>query len=99
MAKHLFKTGHRQECCQWCGRPMMVMTDPSFEDCSVHDELRERIARFASENGRTWKAKLRQLWTSGKDEGLLRQARNIIGPSGIDRITSRVLDRAAQAVK
>jgi hypothetical protein len=45
----------------------------------MHQALRD----YAKENGRNWKAKLRALWESGKDEGYLRQARNRIGPRAL----------------
>lgn len=48
----------------------------------MHQALRD----FAKANGRNWKAKLRELWASGKDadEPYLRQARNRIGPRGLE---------------
>lgn len=49
-------------------------------------EALEAVRKFASENGRLWKSKLRRLWTSGRDEAGLRLARNIFGPSGIDKL-------------
>jgi hypothetical protein len=49
-------------------------------------EIMERLKQFAKENGRNWKSKLRALWNTGKDEGLLRLARNTIGPSGLDKV-------------
>lgn len=44
----------------------------------------ERVKRYKAENGRAWKSKLRSEWTRGTDSGLLRQARNYIGPSRLD---------------
>jgi hypothetical protein len=46
----------------------------------------ERLREYRLANGVRWKSKLRTLWTSGEDEGLLRQARNMIGPRRIDKI-------------
>lgn len=80
MAGHRFKTGFGQCECLWCGRRR------GTAECAVTHEMRDALANFAREHGRTWKAALRALWNSGKDEGLLRQARNIIGPSRLDRI-------------
>jgi hypothetical protein len=57
-----------------------------YYDCPVPDEVLERLRRFRDENGVRWKSKLRALWTSGEDSGLLRQARNYIGPARIDKI-------------
>lgn len=56
------------------------------------------IVRFANDNGRTWKSKLRALWISGRDEGGLRNARNMIGPSGLDKVTARTLAEWARVV-
>ena len=53
---------------------------------TVPPEVVAAVIAFANANGRTWRAKLRSLWNSGRDTGLLRQARNTIGPSGIDRL-------------
>lgn len=55
-------------------------------EATIPPEVIERLRAFKGEHGRTWKAKLRSLWNQGKDEGLLRQARNIIGPSRLDKI-------------
>lgn len=52
----------------------------------IPKDIYERLRQFAAENGRTWRAKLRRLWNTGKDEGLLRQARNIVGPSKLDKL-------------
>lgn len=88
MAAHRFKSHFGQCECRWCAARGPRFTGPV---CPVTDEIRRRLRDFAKEHGRTWKSKLRWLWTSGKDEGLLRQARNIIGPSGLDKITSAML--------
>lgn len=53
---------------------------------TIDPEILDRLKAFAAEHGRTWKAQLRRLWNTGRDSGLLRQARNQIGPSGLDRI-------------
>jgi hypothetical protein len=52
---------------------------------TIEQQAMKALQEFAKENGRTWKAKLRSLWNSGKDEAGLRLARNIYGPSGLDR--------------
>jgi hypothetical protein len=87
MARHLFKSSFGQCECRWCG---MRRLDG---DCPVTDDIRRRLKVFAATQGRNWKAALRLLWLRGEDEGLLRQARNTIGPSGLDRISPRLLDR------
>lgn len=87
MTNHLFKTGFGQCRCLWCHSPFRS------PGCPVDDEVRIAVKAFAHKHGRTWKSALRKLWTSGKDEGPLRQARNMIGPSGLDRISQSVLER------
>lgn len=62
---------------------------------SLSPEQRQALERFASRHGRTWKSKLRSLWTSGKDDrgpdgGLLRQVRNTVGPVGLSGIRLKV---------
>lgn len=44
------------------------------------------LRTFRDLHGRKWKAALRALWDSGLDEGVLRTARNLIGPSGLDKV-------------
>ena len=44
------------------------------------------IEQYAVDNGRQWRSRLRRLWEAGLDTGDLRLARNIIGPSNLDRI-------------
>lgn len=86
---HSFKTSGRQimQCrCKWCGQY------GNRGDC-VPEEVKARVAEFARENGRTWKSALRHLWIQGKDDGLLRQARNLIGPTRLDGITAVMLER------
>ncbi len=54
----------------------------------IPPEVLNRLRGFAEVNGRYWKAKLRRMWAEGRDAHfpLLRQARNLIGPSGLDKI-------------
>ena len=52
----------------------------------LDDRTFAALDRFARKNGRCWKAKLRDLWIRGKDDGALRIVRNKIGPSGLDRV-------------
>jgi hypothetical protein len=51
-------------------------------------EVMDRLREFARTYGRRWRAELRGWWVRGSDadDPLLRRARNIIGPSGLDRI-------------
>lgn len=44
------------------------------------------IHTFRAANGRGWRAKLTALWARGEDEGDLRLARNVVGPSGLRAI-------------
>lgn len=53
---------------------------------NVSQEIIDELRSFANEHGRSWRSKLRRLWDAGGDTGLLRQARNVIGPSGLDKI-------------
>lgn len=73
--------------CPKCGHMRINHPAQDKSVCPVPAEVTERLRQFKEENGKQWKAKLRRLWTSGQDEGLLRQARNYIGPSRIDKIT------------
>jgi hypothetical protein len=88
MAYHVFKGRHGQCKCLWCGARKL-----GSSECRVGDDIRVRVKQFASEHGRTWKAALRHLWNTSQDEGLLRQARNSIGPRQLDKISQHLLDR------
>ncbi len=88
---HSFKTSGRQigQCkCRWCGQY------GNGGEC-IPEAVKARVAAFAREHGRTWKSALRSLWTSGKDEGYLRIARNTLGPTGLDGISAVMLSRFA----
>lgn len=63
----------------------------AFENVPV--EVLDRVLEFAKANGRTWRSKLRLLWTRGDDSGNLRNARNMIGPSRLDAITVEDLEQ------
>lgn len=54
-------------------------------------EQRTRLIEFAEQHGANWKAKLKRLWWSGKDEQqkdghLLRQVRNSVGPHRLNDV-------------
>lgn len=54
----------------------------------LNEDQCKRLIEFAVENGKGWQQKLLDLWMSGKDASerdghLLRQVRNVIGPSGL----------------
>lgn len=72
--------------CPTCGRMRIHHPDARLYDCPVPREVTAALKAYALANGVRWKAKLRALWDSGQDEGPLRQARNLIGPTRIARI-------------
>lgn len=76
-----------QRACVRCGVALMAHTPTpeSSHGCRVPDDVWKAIVTYAAENGRTWRANLRALWTSGRDVAELRQARNILGPTGLDK--------------
>jgi len=97
MTKHEYKSRHPRCRCLWCGsdRPWHER-----HDCPVSNDLKARIAGFARAAGRTWKTQLCRLWESGGDsnDAELRQARNIIGPYGLDRITPQMIQKIVTAL-
>jgi hypothetical protein len=67
---------------------------PDARENGLPPEVNETLRQFAAENGRTWKAKLRELWSSGRDsghplnqEGHLRWVRNALGGHGLEKVT------------
>jgi hypothetical protein len=50
----------------------------------IPQETMEELAKYARENGRNWKSKLRHEWMYGSET--LRWVRNAIGPDGLDGI-------------
>jgi hypothetical protein len=93
MARHFTTSSFGQCDCKWCGRRGVTRFGPP--ECGATDEIRTALRDFAKEHGRTWKSKLRELWMQGKDDSspLLRQARNVIGPRQLDKITAAMLAR------
>lgn len=96
--RHLFRNGNRQNSCLWCGKPVL-RCDP-FEDCRVDTETRIALKRYAVAVGRRWKSSLQADWERGgvsemgyAIDPLLVRLRNIIGPSGLRRITPLMLER------
>ena len=92
--KHTFKSNVRQCSCLWCGEPRIRYDTPHVKECPVNADIRRRVADFAQTVGKTWRSQLRRHWNSGQDMGLLRQARNTIGPNNLDRITPQMLEEA-----
>lgn len=69
--------------------PSLIQTMLAREELETKDyvpQILVALRKFRDKHGRTWKAQLRSLWNTGRDEGPLRMARNIIGPSGLDKI-------------
>ncbi len=94
--QHQYKSKRPQCKCLWCGRDR-----PWFptHDCGATNAVRAAVAGYASQYGRTWKAALRRAWEQGKDLGPeLQQARNVIGPTGLARITAAVVDDIVDAL-
>ncbi len=58
-------------------------------------EMRSALRTFARAHGRYWKRALSDLWTSGRDEGVLRRVRNTIGPSGLIRLKAADLEEVS----
>lgn len=54
--------------------------------CLLTADEMEAISDFARANGQDWRNALRQLWDTGKDEGPLRRARNVIGPTNLSYV-------------
>jgi hypothetical protein len=73
--------------CPRCGQ-MRVHHPNGYYECPVPREVTEALRQFRDDNGRRWKSKLRELWMQGADadDFLLRQARNMIGPTRLDKI-------------
>lgn len=88
-APHVFRSSFGQCECLYCGRRR------DGRACPMSADLREALAKFARENGRSWKAALRDLWESGDDAGELRQIRNIVGPTQLSRLPTRLVDAIA----
>lgn len=90
-----FTNGFNQRGCRACGGPNHQR---SVQPC-ISVETFVAIRDFAEEHGRNWRADLRALWDSGKDEGPLRSARNAIGPSRLSKVFPEkiVVNEAARA--
>lgn len=85
---HSTRTNYGQCKCLWCN------SWNTRGDCPVTAEMRFALHSWMIENGHLWKSKLLKAWMNGMDVGpeLLR-LRNLIGPSGILKITSSRLER------
>lgn len=81
------KKNPSSEHCPTCGEQRIYHPNNSLYTCPVPPAVTEALQEFKALNGVRWRAKLRSLWTSGEDEGRLRQARNMIGPNRLDNLT------------
>lgn len=54
--------------------------------CSLTADDIEAISEFARAHGQDWRNALRQLWETGNDEGSLRRARYVIGPTDLSYV-------------
>lgn len=80
------RTAPRIQLCETCGR-MRVHHARGLYSCDVPPEVTSALRSFKASNGARWKSKLRDLWESGQNnDELLQQARNIIGPTRLDKI-------------
>lgn len=66
--------------------------NPPVRDQSLTVEQLTALRRFSEKHGYQWKAKLKSLWASGKDDtqpdgALLRQIRNDLGPKWLSRFS------------
>jgi len=66
--------------CPRCGHPHRGAHQTN--GCGMTLEIALALRQFRAANGVRWKSKLRELWMRGADEGVLRQARNVVGPGG-----------------
>jgi hypothetical protein len=74
--------------CPTCGR-MRGHHQAGLYSCPVSKEVTDTVKAFASENGPRWRSKLCDMWANGSDSDSpdLRQARNLIGPTNLYKIT------------
>ena len=74
-----------QRRCRYCGKwggDYGVHSQPC-----ISVEERQALIAFREENGIRWRSKLRDSWTRG--EPILQELRNVVGPSGLDRILKK----------
>jgi hypothetical protein len=68
----------------------------------LDDAMMSALLDWRQRNGRSWKQRLQIAWMSGADgsdrrSSSLRQIRNHLGPTWLDRLRPRDLDAAADA--
>lgn len=74
--------GFGQRRCSYCGKhggDYGRHTGP----CLAPETL-AALKAFVADNGVRWRAKLREAWTRG--EPVLQEVRNMVGPTGLDRL-------------
>jgi len=67
---------YAQTKCHWCRKHLGV----GHSSC-LDIETKHELLAYIKANGRTWRSKLSAEWMSGSS--VLRQLRNIAGPSGL----------------
>ena len=83
MTQHVYNSTRSTCKCSWCNQ---VRSDT---ECPVDITTREQIEDFIQENGPQWKSKLINMWMLG--EPVLQNVRNILGPSGIHKISKKLV--------
>lgn len=64
--------------CRWCGRGPILC---ALQNRCLSISEQAALCEYIRVNGHQWRSKLRKEWTAGSS--VLRQVRNIIGPSGL----------------
>ena len=60
---------------------------PPGRECFVPVKVTEALRKYKATYGRTWKSCLRRLWEAGRFYSTeIQQARNMIGPTRIEKI-------------
>jgi ribosomal protein L37AE/L43A len=79
------RTHPASQLCPRCGRLRAHHREGVWK-CPVPREVTDALYEFKVANGARWRSKLKLLWESGKESELLRQARNLIGPTSLHKI-------------
>ena len=80
---HVFATKSLKCKCLWCNRTYF-----DNKQCSMTKEIREQVKKFSEQNGPRWKSILVQAWE--RNEPMLQNVRNILGPSGLYKISNKL---------
>jgi len=77
--------------CLWCGQHRH-----HCRPCRMPTHLRLALRTYAAAHGRTWRSQLLEQWRRGEESDLqLRRIRNLLGPSGLQRIPTWLIRRHA----